>query len=92
MLQIIFALAGLVMLVKGNLAASKTRTVPARIGRPLGVALLVAAAVPFILPASLLARLDRDLSAMLPSIIMLGIGAIAAVVGLALSEPTEKIG
>lgn len=80
------------MLVKGNLAASKTRTVPARIGRPLGGALLLAAALPFILPASLFGRLDRDLAAFLPSMIMLGIGAIAAVVGLALSEPTEKTG
>jgi hypothetical protein len=90
MLQILLLLAGCAMLVKGSLAASKTRVVPARVVRPLGVVILLAAAVPFILPSSLLGRLDRDLAAMLPTIVMLGIAAVAAIVGLVLSEATDK--
>lgn len=90
MLQVILALAGIVMLVKGSLAASKNRVVPARVVRPLGAVLLLAALVPFLMPASLITRLDRDLAAMLPTIIMLGIAAVAAVVGLVFSEPVQN--
>lgn len=90
MLQIILALAGLVMLVKGTLSASKNRVVPARVGRPIGAVLLVAASVPFLLPNSLLASLGQDLAAVLPMIAMLSIAAIAAIVGLVLSEPVDK--
>ena len=78
MLQILLVVMGILVIAKGKeIKASKTKVVPAQTAKGIGIAWLVAAAIPFILPSPL------------SLFVMLGIAAIATVIGIAKAKPVE---
>ncbi len=76
MVQIIAIILGIAALAKGELKATDNRVVPAGLVRVLGVALLVAGALPFVLPGDI-------------SLISLPIIAVVAIVGVAGSKKKD---